>query len=126
MNQHTKNKESTKGLLNSRLKLEEMITLGVLKGSKNSVVKKMLHAPTLKVYAVKEEPINNKEVRKNIKEWITYWQNQFNEQESYVKVYGTFWNQPEGCVSILLEYLEGNSLQNLLESFGMIPEFALK
>ena len=50
-----------------------MITLGVLKGSKNSVVKKMLHAPTLKVYAVKEEPINNKEVRKNIKEWVTYW-----------------------------------------------------
>jgi len=78
MNQN-KQQEPSKGLLNSRLKLEEMITLGVLKSSNNSVVKKMLHAPTLKVYAVKEEPINNKEVRKNIKEWVTYWQNQFNE-----------------------------------------------
>lgn len=40
-------------LLNSRLKLEEMITLGIIKGSKNTgTVKKMLHAPTLKVFVV--------------------------------------------------------------------------
>ena len=35
--------------------------------------KKMLHAPTLQLYAVKEEPISNKEVRSNLKEWISFW-----------------------------------------------------
>lgn len=43
----------------------------------------MLHAPTLKMYIVKEvknyienffqEPLQNKEIRKNIKEWISFW-----------------------------------------------------
>jgi hypothetical protein len=60
--------------------------------SSKSIVKKMLHAPTLKVFAVKEEPINNKEVRKNIKEWVTYWQNTYNDSDGHAKVYGTFWN----------------------------------
>ena len=37
-----------------QIKLEEMITLRVIKRSKNlGVVKKMLHAPSLKVYAIK-------------------------------------------------------------------------
>ena len=54
--------------------MEEMITLGLMKGSRDTgAVKKMLHAPTLKVFSVKEEPISNKEVRKNLKEWICYW-----------------------------------------------------
>jgi hypothetical protein len=48
-----------------------MITLSVLKGSRDTgTVKKVLHAPTLKLFVVKEEPISNKEVRKNLKDWI--------------------------------------------------------
>ncbi len=70
-----------KTLINSRIKLEEMITLGVMKGNHTGSVKKMLHAPTLKMFAVKEEPISNKEVRKNLKEWITYWQNKFSDSD---------------------------------------------
>lgn len=51
-----------------------MITLGIIKGSReNSVVKKVLHAPTLQLFTIKEEPIHNKDVRKNLKEWINFW-----------------------------------------------------
>lgn len=47
----------------------------------SSPVKKMLHAPTMKLYVVKEvyilinykEPLHNKEIRKNLKDWISFW-----------------------------------------------------
>jgi hypothetical protein len=98
------NNINNKLLLNSKIKLEEMITLNLIKGSGNSgAVKKMLHVPTLKTYIIKEEPIVNKEVRKNLMEWISFWQNKLYDSESHVKIYGSFWNQPEGCVSILME-----------------------
>lgn len=113
--------------IGSMLKLEEMITLGIMKGSReNSVVKKVLHAPTLQLYTVKEEPIHNKDVRKNLKEWIYFWQNNLNQSEQHIKIYNIFWNSPEGCASILMEYAVGGSLQNLLESLGTIPEKSIR
>jgi serine/threonine protein kinase len=39
-----------------------------------------------------------------------------------VKIYGVFWNTPEGCVSIVMQMLSGGSLQNLLESVGVLPQ----
>ena len=58
-----------------QVKLEEMITLSILKGTRNTgSVKKMLHAPTLKLYAVKEIPLINREVHGVLKEWINTWQ----------------------------------------------------
>lgn len=33
-----------------------------------NINKKQLHVPTFTIYAVKEEPIVNKEIRKNLKE----------------------------------------------------------
>ena len=113
-----------------------MITLGVMKSSRDTgIVKKMLHAPTLTIYAVKEEPISNKDVRKNLKEWISLWQNHMSDSNQHIKVHGSYWNQPEGCVSILMEHLSGGSLyvsilfknlKNLLDSVGTLPEIALK
>ena len=40
------------------LRLDSMITLGVFK-STSGTIKKMLHAPSLKIYSVKEVPIAN-------------------------------------------------------------------
>jgi len=38
-----------------------MITIGLIRGSNNTgAIKKMLHVPTLKLYAVKEQPIINR------------------------------------------------------------------
>jgi len=39
-----------------------MITLGVFKSS-SGTLKKMLHAPSLKIFAVKEVPIANVQIR---------------------------------------------------------------
>jgi hypothetical protein len=50
-----------------------MITLGVSKSSSGSI-KKMLHAPTLKIYAVKEVPISNVQIRQMLNNWIANWQ----------------------------------------------------
>jgi len=111
----------------SQVRLEDMITLSILKGTRNSgSVKKMLHAPSLKLYAVKEIPLSNREVRMILKEWIAMWQNaQESGKDSICNVYGTFWNVPEGCVSVVMEYLNAGSLENLLESAGALPEQVL-
>jgi hypothetical protein len=44
------------------LKLDQMVTLAVFK-STSGTVKKMVHAPTLKIFCVKEVPISNREIR---------------------------------------------------------------
>ena len=111
----------------SQVKLEEMITLAVLKGTRNSgSIKKMIHAPTLKLYAVKEIPLTNREVRIIVKEWISTWQSAQGEMnDNLCNVNGTFWNVPEGCVSVVMEHMNGGSLENLLESVGALPESVL-
>jgi hypothetical protein len=102
---------SKNSLINDMIKIEEMFTLNSFNG-----VKKMLHVPTLKLYVVKEEPITNKESRKNIKEWIGFWQNKFKNSKYHIHVHSTFWNVPEGCVSIVMEMMNAGSLQvNIME-----------
>lgn len=116
-----------KHLINSGMKLEEMLTISILKSGRYSgSVKKMLHVPTLRLYAVKEEPVQTREIRQNLREWITLWQNIENSPQNLVRVHSTFWNTPEGCVSIVMDYLAGGSLQNLLESVGSLPESAIQ
>jgi len=48
-----------------------MVTLGLLKGTHTSgPVKKMLHVPSLQIFAVKELPLLNRDVRFHLKEKI--------------------------------------------------------
>ena len=57
------------------LKLDEMITLGLLKRSSlTGPIKKMLHAPTQKLFAVKEVPLSSREVRHLLKQWLNRWE----------------------------------------------------
>jgi len=100
-----------------------MITISVMKSAHESgVIKKMLHAPTLKLYAVKEVPLSNREMRNNLKSWLNSWESEFEDSSRHLKVYSVFFNQPEGCVSIVMELINGGSVQNLLESAGNLPE----
>jgi hypothetical protein len=43
-----------------------------------------------------------------------------------VKINGTFWNAPEGCVSIMNDYSNGGSLSTLVQNIGSIPEPVLR
>ena len=49
-----------------------MITLRVFK-SASGTIKKMLHAPSLKIYAVKEVPIANVQIRQMLIDWMVNW-----------------------------------------------------
>ena len=104
-----------------------MITVGVIKTTKKSgPVKKMLHVPSFKLYAVKEIPFSNREVRFAIKSWAMNWINSMNACKYAVKLYATFWNHPEGWVSLVVDNMNGGSLENVLQSSGVLPESLLK
>lgn len=70
-----------------------MITLAVKSnGSISGPIKKMLHAPTMKLYMVKEVPQSNREVRNILKDWISTWQNEMSGSKTLISIHGTFWN----------------------------------
>lgn len=53
--------KSYKASMNYKFILEEFIMLEYIKSAQNTgPVKKILHLPTFKLYAAKEEPVNNK------------------------------------------------------------------
>ena len=111
-------KKTSGNLINSKLKLEEMLTISLKKSSiksNNSLIKKMLHVPSLLIYENQEIPIKNANSRKKFKEWITIWQNDFQEDSSrnpsfFIKVFATFWNNPEGNLSVIMELISSKSL----------------
>lgn len=109
------------------LRLEQMITLGVFK-STSGTIKKMLHAPSLKMYAVKEVPIANVQIRQMLIDWIANWQHNccYGSIDAFVKIHSCHWNTPEGCVSVIMDYSANGSLQNMTQSIGAIPESILK
>ena len=85
-----------------------MITLAVFK-STSGTVKKMLHAPSLKIFCIKEVPIANREMRQMLKDWTNKWEQNFTT-EQYIKINSVFWNSPEGCVSVVTDYAGNGSL----------------
>ena len=116
------NLHSFKSLTSNKVKRDEMITVGVIKTTKKSgPVKKMLHVSTFKLYAVKEIPFSNREVRFAIKSWAMTWMNSMNACKYAVKLYATFWNHPEGWVSLVVDNMNGGSLENVLQSSGALP-----
>ena len=114
-------------LFQSSIKLEEMITLSILKSSCNSgTVRKSLHAPTFKLYATKEIPVNTLATRKRLLETLKSWQKIQHSARYLVEISSSFWNSPEGCVTIVMEYMAGNSLAKLCDCVGAIPEKILR
>jgi hypothetical protein len=86
----------------------------------------MLHVPTLKVVCVRELPLNSKEVRQSVKEWLTQWNSRLNLHEGFINLYGTHYNIPEGAVSIITEYCHQGSLFGLLDSVMTLPEIVIR
>lgn len=89
-----------------------MITLSVFKSS-SGTVKKMLHAPSLRIFCIKEVPIASRYSRQMLKDWINKW-DQNCTTDLFIKTSGQFWNSPEGCVSVVTDYAANGSLNNLL------------
>jgi serine/threonine protein kinase len=108
------------------IKLQQMVSLALMKSSSVSgPIKKMLHVPTFSIYCVKEIPISSRDTRAQLKKWIIEWESALLIPEGknhLASIHGTHWNSPEGCVSLIMEYINGGSLFNLLESVGALPE----
>lgn len=54
--------------------------------------------------------MSNRETRINLKEWLSIWQNNFENSKNHIKIHSTSFNSPEGCISIFMELLNGGSL----------------
>lgn len=60
--------DAPKTVMPSKVKLEEMVSLAMIKGnSLSGPIKRMLHVPTFKIYCVKEVPIYSMETRNILK-----------------------------------------------------------
>ena len=96
-----------------------MISLSYKNSKCGGVVKKMLHVPTMTLHSVKETSmhlIKKPEILTRI-EMLS----EINKRcAKLVKVTNCFFNQPEGAMSIALEYMEGNSLECLINHSGII------
>jgi hypothetical protein len=114
-------------LTQSVVRLEEMITLSIIKSScASGTVRKVLHAPTFKIYATKEIPINTVATRKHLVDNLKAWQGVQSSARHLVDVSSSFWNTPEGCVTLVTEFMSGDSLARLCDNIGAIPEKSLK
>jgi hypothetical protein len=123
-----------------------MVTISIIRSFSSiarGFAKKMLNVPTLDMLVVKEVPIYSREHRKVVKQWIQIWENQImnykfsktnyysssvknklankiaeKEKSSFLQVFGSFWNSPEGCVSIATEYADNGSVNSLINGIG--------
>lgn len=88
----------------------------------------MLHVPTLRLVCVREEPLNSKEARHTIKEWLLFWQTKLNYEENkrFVNILGTVYNLPEGAVSIITDYYKYGTLLDLLDAVITLPESVIR
>ena len=131
-------KKFTQGLENGPLKatptflqasstrLEDVITFSHIASSHRSgVVKKALHALTLKMLAVKQIPLTTRDLRHTLTEWLSQWQDLQSKNSQLLQIHAVFWNNPEGCLSLLCEYMSGGSLQGAVETVGGLPEEVL-
>lgn len=105
--------------------LEEMITLSQISSTGlTSTVRKVIHCTSLTLFSIKQIPISTREERKFLKEWTEKWQSLKNP--NLVKIIETFWNVPEGCLSIVSEFQNAGSLADLIKVIGTIPEQPLR
>jgi len=86
-----------------------MVTLAVFK-STSGTNKKMLHAPSLKIFCLKEVPLTNLEMRQMLKDWIAKWEYTCSSSDQFSRIHKAFWNSPEGCVSVIQDYAANGSM----------------
>lgn len=87
----------------------------------NSKYKYYFHVPTIDIYFLKEIEYDSK-VIEDIKHWKQ--KNDFNV--SFIKVYQYFINNPEGCISIIMEHPYGFNLFDMINSTGVANNYLLR
>ena len=52
----------------------------------------------------------SEKMRFSLKNWAMIWQNSINSCKYIVRLHGTYWNRPEGSVSLIMDHMSGGSL----------------
>ena len=108
------------------LRLSDFVVMSSLNNSFLGAVNKVLHAHSLRMYAVRVLPMSSIDARRSLADWLRIWTLVQEGCEQLIHVETTSWNQPEGYVSIALEYANSGSLQSLTDSLGALPEGVLR
>ncbi|OQR82905.1 serine/threonine protein kinase [Achlya hypogyna] len=115
---------------------KQLVKLGVLGKGASGVVHKALHVPSLLLVAVKVIPVFENEKRHQlIAEVKTLYNNMSSLTDEsdrrkvacpeIVCLYDAFMNPNEGNVSIVVEYMDGGSLQDIVDTGGCTSESVL-
>ena len=101
------------------VKLQDLRILEVIGRGSGGVVQRALHIPTNCIFALKVIPLD---VTDKVRKQILFELRTLYEAQSphIVRFHGAFFN--EGSISIVLEYMDGGSLTELLARKGPIPE----
>ena len=104
---------------------DELIPLGVLGHGACSKVYKVLHVPSLRILAQKVVPIFDEQKRRQIVQELHVLHNSCSARHRIVNFYDAFIDPGEGSISILVEYMDGGSLQDVVDSGGCAHETVL-
>ena len=108
------------------IKMHEMITIFSIKNSGQSGnTKKMLHAPSLRLFVIKELPLTSKEIKMSIRSYLDDWMRHSSSLPILLGVNDVFWNTPEGYVTVVTENCSKGSLKDLLLRVESLSEAAL-
>lgn len=101
--------------------LRVIATLG--KGGGGTVLK-AIHVPTLRIVAVKEVMVNDKSQRKQMRRELVTLLNGLNHP-NVVQFYDSFYNPSAGLTSMVFEFLQGGSLQDIVDKRQPVQSEAL-
>eukprot|EP01017_Pseudomicrothorax_dubius_P045684 TRINITY_DN7929_c0_g1_i2.p1 TRINITY_DN7929_c0_g1~~TRINITY_DN7929_c0_g1_i2.p1 ORF type:complete len:500 (+),score=60.20 TRINITY_DN7929_c0_g1_i2:85-1584(+) len=102
--------------------LEDMVTLE----TNGNGIKTVIHAPSLKLYMLMEVPMPSKEKIVRFKDAMTFWDSKFQNSKRLAHINGIYWNNPEGKMTLLIEYFTKGPLANMLEFYESLPENTIK
>ena len=103
----------------------ELIPLGTLGHGACAKVYKVVHVPSLQILAQKVVPIFDEKKRKQVVQELRVLYGSCFVRRHIVNFHDAFVDPREGSISVLMEYMDGGSLQDIVESGGCPHETVL-
>lgn len=95
-NHNNRISKDLESLYTNNIKLEDGISLSIIKNNTNYRVKKFFSVPNFEIYFIKEIPMSSKFFVANFKEKLNYWNRVIGDSTKYLKIYNEYVNNPEG------------------------------
>lgn len=109
-------KNLNNNVFNKKISLEDGFSYFIT----SNKYKHYFYVPTMEIYFLKEINYNSK-----IIESIKIWKHQNDSNVSLLKIFQYFANNPEGCITIIMEHPNGVNLMDIINSTGIADIFLL-